>query len=139
MHGGRFRPLLDLILTLEPMYMQPVAKTYLRHLDTKPLSVLLKLHGLPMSAVEANHILVEQGYLQLLQRPSLKHPGQWRTMRVLTQKGLLYGENCGSPVHPVHSSPQFYVALFELLWQQVLAAGQKQVRSSGDRERVNIE
>ncbi len=100
--------------------MQPVAKTYLNHLSTKPLSVLLKLHRLPMSALEANHILVEQGYLMLLQRPSLKYPGQLRTMRVLTKKGLLFGKNCGNPVHPVHTSPQFYVELFELLWSQVL-------------------
>lgn len=100
--------------------MQPVSQSYLRHLSTKPLSVLLKLHQLPMSALEANHLLVEQGYLMLLQRPSLKYPGQLRTMRVLTKKGLLFGKNCGNPVHPVHTSPQFYVELFELLWRQVL-------------------
>lgn len=100
--------------------MQPVAKSYLGHFSTKPLSVLLKLHRLPMSALEANHILVERGYLMLLQRPSLKYPGHLRTMRVLTQKGLLFGKNCGNPVHPVHTSPQFYVELFELLWDQVL-------------------
>ena len=100
--------------------MQPVSQPYLRHLSTKPLSVLLKLHQLPMSALEANHLLVEQGYLMLLQWPSLKYPGQLRTMRVLTKKGLLFGKNCGNPVHPVHTSPQFYVELFEFLWRQVL-------------------
>jgi hypothetical protein len=113
-------PTLDFILTLEPMFMQPVPTTYLNRLHTKPLSVLLKLHGLPMSALEANHILVEQGYLMLLRRPSLKHPGEFRTMRVLTAKGLLFGKNCGSPVHPVHTSPQFYEEFFGVLWSQVL-------------------
>jgi hypothetical protein len=103
------------------MFMQPVTKTYLSHLSTKPLSVLLKLHQLPLSALEANHILVNQGYLMLLQRPSRKYPGHLRTMRVLTKKGLLFGRNCGNPVHPVHTSPQFYVELFELLWNQVLS------------------
>lgn len=103
--------------------MQPVSTTYLSRMTTKPLSVLLKLHRLPMSALEANHILVEQGYLMLLQRPSLKHPGELRTMRVLTQKGLLFGKNCGSPVHPVHTPPQFYEELFGLLWNQVLQKG----------------
>lgn len=105
--------------------MQPVPTTYLSRLRTKPLSVLLKLHRLPMSALEANHILVEQGYLMLLRRPSLKHPGDFRTMRVLTAKGLLFGKNCGSPVHPLHTSPQFYEEFFEILWNQVLQKGRK--------------
>lgn len=119
--------------------MQPVAKTYLSHLSTKPLSVLLKLHQLPMSALEANHILVEQGYLMLLQRPSLKYPGQLRTMRVLTQKGLLFGKNCGNPVHPVHTSPQFYVELFELLWNQVLCDQASCGRGLAQEQQLNAE
>jgi hypothetical protein len=118
---------MDLILTLEAMFMQPVSgfiqpvsKTHLSHLATAPLSVLLRRLGVAMSAHEANHILVEQGYLMNLYRPSLKHAGQTRMMRVLTRKGLLFGKNCGSPVHPLHSSPQFYAELFELLWAQVV-------------------
>lgn len=99
--------------------MQPVSKTHLSHLATAPLSVLLRRLGVAVSAHEANHILVEQGYLMNLQRPSLKQLGQTRTMRVLTKKGLLFGKNCGSPVHPLHTSPQFYVELFECLWAQV--------------------
>ncbi len=110
--------------------MQPVAKSYLGTLSTKPLSVLLKLHRLPMSALEANHILMKQGYVVLLQRPSLSRPGQLRTMRVLTKKGLLFGKNCGSPVHPMHTSPQFYVELFEMLWSQVLQQGKASATES---------
>ena len=116
-------PKLDFILTLEPMFMQPVSHLNLSQVCLKPLSVLLRLHGVPMTAHEANNILVEQGFLMTLRRPSLKHPGQVRTMRVLTQKGLMFGKNCGSPVHPLHTTPQFYADLFEHLWHQVLRAG----------------
>ena len=111
--------------------MQPVSKTHLSHLATAPLSLLLRRLGVAVSAHEANGILVEQGYLLNLQRPSLKHPGQTRSMRVLTRKGLLFGKNCGSPVHPLHSSPQFYAELFEILWAQVqrdVAATSKRVQ-----------
>lgn len=111
--------------------MQPVSKIYLGRLNVKPLSVLLRLHQLPLSALEANHILVKQGYLTILQRPSLKHPGQLRTMRVLTQKGLMFGQNCGNPVHPLHTSPQFYTELFELLWIQVLQKGMTEHAATG--------
>lgn len=82
------------------------------HPSTLPLTALLKHYAPGISAQKANKILREQGLLMTLYRPSLSRFDSYRKINVLTAKGLRFGRNCRSPVHPIQTSPSYYPSMF---------------------------
>ena len=72
---------------------------------TLPLTSLLE--GTGVSAVKANAILIKEGILEELVRPSSK--GGVKKFKSITAKGLAYGKNMTSPVNPRETQPHWYV------------------------------
>lgn len=72
---------------------------------TLPLTSLLE--GTDVSAVKANAILIKEGILEELVRPSSK--GGVKKFKSITAKGLSYGKNMTSPVNPRETQPHWYV------------------------------
>lgn len=83
--------------------------------QTLPLTALLKQYAPKISARKANNILREHGLLMTLYRPSLSHFDSYRKVNVLTAKGLQFGRNNRSPVHPIQTSPTYYPSMFAQL------------------------
>lgn len=77
------------------------------------LSDLLKSHNIPMSAVTANKILIEKGYLTVLQRRTSGN--KMEDFKSITEKGLKYGRNDTPPECPNKTNPQWYVDKFSEL------------------------
>jgi prophage antirepressor-like protein len=77
------------------------------------LSDLLKSHNIPMSAVAANKILIEKGYLTVLQRRTSGN--KMEDFKSITEKGLKYGRNDTPPECPNKTNPQWYVDKFSEL------------------------
>lgn len=85
------------------------------------LSALLRAHGIALSPSRANKILQEAGVLLSLIRPSLKVVNEYRRFYVLSNKGLEYGKNTPSPVHPTQTSPVYYSEMFTVLVERYFA------------------
>lgn len=79
------------------------------------LSHLLARHQVSATPRQVNCIFVEKKILMPMYRPSLRHPDALVKMLVLTGKGLEFGENSASPVHPIHTTPRYYFHCFEAL------------------------
>ena len=73
---------------------------------TLPLTSLLE--GTGVSAIKANAILIKEGILEELVRPSSK--GGVKKFKSITAKGLAYGKNMTSPVNPRETQPHWYVS-----------------------------
>ncbi|PCK09292.1 MAG: hypothetical protein COA42_04615 [Alteromonadaceae bacterium] len=79
------------------------------------LSALLRAHGIALSPRRANKILQEAGVLLCLIRPNFNMTNGYRRFYVLSSKGLDYGKNTPSPVHPTQTSPVYYSEAFPAL------------------------
>lgn len=99
--------------------MTQQSKRHIQRLPVLSLSHLLQHYGIPVSAQKMRKLLVAQGYLVVLLRPSLRECGLQRKVHVLTGKGLLFGKNCRSAVHSIHTEPKFYPDVFGQLCQQL--------------------
>ncbi len=83
-----------------------------RSADTDSITNLLKAHNAPLSAVKANKLLLEKGILMEMERESGSRPGVMKKYKVLTEKGLDFGENRENPQSPDQTSPYYYRAGF---------------------------
>lgn len=76
------------------------------------ISQLMKHFRIPLSPQQANLRLRRAGILMPMYRPSLTRFDRLIRMYVITRKGLEFGENRRSPVHPIQTTPHFYYHSF---------------------------
>ena len=86
------------------------------------LTKLLKAHGVALSAVRANRLLLELGLLEEATRESATRPGVTKTFKRLTEAGLDYGSNVENPQSPGQTAPYYYVDSFPELAARLKAA-----------------
>ncbi|MDE7411564.1 MAG: Rha family transcriptional regulator [Paramuribaculum sp.] len=86
---------------------------------TKSARDLLKEIGSPISAVKFNMLLVEQGYLETMTRPT--SGGEVKKFKNITEKGLVYGKNLENPRNQKETQPHWYADKFRELYNLVVA------------------
>ena len=86
------------------------------------LTKLLKAHGLELSAVRANRLMLELGLLEEATRESATRPGVTKTYKRLTEAGLDYGSNVENPQSPGQTAPYYYTDSFAELARRLVAA-----------------
>lgn len=84
------------------------------------LTEVLAHYGVPMSARRANKILLDRGIILNLYRKSMMPPYHDRSFKVLSRKGLMFGYNERSPVHPLETNIRYRIEdceklVFELM------------------------
>ncbi len=89
--------------------------------EQQSLTSLLKDFEVPLSARHANEILLKEGILLQLTRASMKNPEEQKHFKIISGKGLEYGKNVASPVHPVETATVFYRNKFPQLIDKVLS------------------
>lgn len=90
--------------------------------DVESLTKLLKEHGIALSAVKANKLMLKLGLLEEATRESSTRPGIIKKYKVLSEKGLDYGVNEENPQSPDQTSPYYYKDSFEELAKMLLQA-----------------
>lgn len=79
-------------------------------------SELLKRHNINMSAAKFNALLIKQGYLdEAIRKGSTKE----HKFKVITPKGLAYGENEVSPHNQKETQPHWYDSKFDELLEAI--------------------
>ena len=86
--------------------------------ETKSAAELLELHGVGLSSIAFNRLLLEHGFLEERERPSSK--GGTKKFKVCTDPE--YGKNLTSPNNPRETQPHWYVRKFAELLDLVLPA-----------------
>ena len=86
------------------------------------LTKLLNAHGVALSAVRANRLMLELGLLEEATRESATRPGVTKTYKRLTEAGLDYGSNVENPQSPGQTAPYYYADGFEELARKLVAA-----------------
>lgn len=85
------------------------------------LTVLLKEHEVDLSAVRANKIMLQLGFMEEAERPSATKEGVMKKYKVLVNRGLEFGVNQENPQSPGQTSPYYhrerFAELAELLTQ----------------------
>ncbi len=92
--------------------------------DVESLTKLLKEHGVTLSAVKANKLMLHMGLLEEATRESSTRPGVIKKYKVLSEKGLDYGVNEENPQSPDQTSPYYYKDSFPELAGLLLATDQ---------------
>lgn len=85
--------------------------------ETKSAKELLEMHGVGMSAVAFNRLLVQRGFLEERERPSTKGSGL-KKFKVCAN--LVFGKNLTSASNPRETQPHWYVSKFAELLDLVL-------------------
>jgi hypothetical protein len=78
---------------------------------TEPITNLLKRYEVGLSAAKANRILLAKGILEEKTRPSETKPGELRSYKALTDKGLRYGINKEQQLVN-ETTPRYFVESF---------------------------
>lgn len=84
---------------------------------TKSADELLKLHGVSMSTIAFNKLLVKRGFLEERERPSTKGSGI-KKFKVCTN--MAFGKNFSDPKNPRATQPHWFVSKFAELLTLVL-------------------
>ena len=92
--------------------------------DVEAITKLLKEHGVALSAVKANKLMLKIGLLVEATRESTTRPGVIKKYKVLSGKGLDYGVNEENPQSPDQTSPYYYKDSFPELARILLEADQ---------------
>lgn len=79
------------------------------------LTVLLKEHNVELSAVRANKIMLQLGFMEEAERPSATKEGVMKKYKVLVNRGLDFGINQENPQSPGQTSPYYHREKFEEL------------------------
>ncbi|SLJ92771.1 MULTISPECIES: BRO-N domain-containing protein [unclassified Paenibacillus] len=85
--------------------------------DTKSATVLLKEYGLQIGAKTFNELLIQQGLLEVKERPSRGSGVKY--FKSLTEEGIEFGKNLISPNNPRETAPHYFPAKFEILLKRV--------------------
>ncbi|MEN8217777.1 MAG: ORF6N domain-containing protein [Pseudomonadota bacterium] len=89
---------------------------YTEDKPTQALATLLKEHGVGLSAIKVNKILIELGILEIKTRNSTKTESKSKEFKCLTETGLKYGKNLVNHNNPCEVQPHYYCDTFlELL------------------------
>ena len=96
--------------------------------DVESITKLLKEHNVALSAVKANKLMLEMGFLEEATRESTTRPGVIKKYKVLSEKGLDYGVNEENPQSPDQTSPYYYKDSFPELAGKLLAAAAASVK-----------
>ncbi len=86
---------------------------------TQSLTALLKAHGSPVSAKEANTALLMRGLLDYASRPSTDGTAT-RVFKILTPSGLRFGRNEHAPTVKDQTSPKYFEETFPELLSIIL-------------------
>ena len=97
--------------SLLPVYVEKKRLTF-------SASKLLADLGKPLSAVAFNKLMVSEGYLEEKSRPSVSKGV--KIFKVLTTKGLAFGENLVSPKNDRETQPHYYEDTFRQLIDTLL-------------------
>ena len=113
----------DYIHEFESEEPKPVGKPRNQALFTvrkcSTLTLLLEEFKVPLGARRADEILMEEGIVLDLIRPSMKDPKVFKHFKVLSGKGLPYGRNIPDEAHPVETKMVFYRENFKQLIDNV--------------------
>jgi hypothetical protein len=90
--------------------------------DVEAITKLLKEHGVALSAVKANKLMLKIGLLEEATRESTTRPGVIKNYKVLSEKGLDYGVNEENTQSPDQTSPYYYKDSFPELARILLEA-----------------
>ena len=99
---------------LLPDYIQSNGK------ELRSATELLKKFNLGMTVREFNSLLVEKGYLEEKSRTSKSTKSGIKKYKILTEKGLQFGENTVSPCNQKEANPLYYVDKFLELFKLVV-------------------
>lgn len=99
---------------------------------TKALGELLDEHGVGMSAIAFNRLLMQHGVVEERERPSSK--GGTKKFKVIVD--LEYGKNATHPSNPRETQPLWYPSKFAELLALVLPAKPAVVASRSERSRA---
>ena len=94
--------------------------------DVESITKLLKEHGVELSAVKANKLMLKIGLLEEASRESTTRPGVIKKYKVLSEKGLDFGVNEENPQSPDQTAPYYYKDSFPELAKLLLAAAQSE-------------
>jgi hypothetical protein len=86
-------------------------------LVTRPVTYLLKAHGVQMSAAAFNRLLVDAGLLERVTRKSSK--GEDKHFMSVTHDGERYGKNVTAPQNQRETQPHWYESRFGDLLKRV--------------------
>jgi phage regulatory protein, rha family len=89
---------------------------------TESATVLLKKHGVSVQTAAFNQLMIANGLLEELERPSSK--GGTKCFKSLTERGLEYGKNIISPSSPRETQPHYYADKFVKLLQSISLKGE---------------
>lgn len=95
----------------------------------KAVGDLLEEHGVGMSAIAFNRLLMQHGFLEERERPSSK--GGTKRFKVCTD--LEYGKNATHPSNPRETQPLWYPSKFAELLELVLPAKPTVIASRQER------
>jgi len=85
--------------------------------ETKSAKELLDIHGVDMSAMAFNRLLMQRGFLEERERPSTKGSGL-KKFKVCAN--LVFGKNLTAPGNPRETQPHWYVSKFAELLDLVM-------------------
>ncbi|OMF01199.1 hypothetical protein BK124_00535 [Paenibacillus amylolyticus] len=85
--------------------------------DTKSATILLKEHGLQIGAKTFNEFLIQQGLLEVKERPSRGSGVKY--FKSLTEEGIEFGKNLISPNNPRETAPHYFPNKFVDLLKRV--------------------
>ncbi|PZP97167.1 MAG: hypothetical protein DI587_18480 [Variovorax paradoxus] len=89
--------------------------------ETKSAAELLEIHGVGLSAIAFNRLLLQHGFIEERERPSSK--GGTKKFKVCTN--LEFGKNLTNPNNPRETQPHWYVRKFPELLDLVIPAKPK--------------
>ncbi len=87
--------------------------------EMRPATELLRQIGANISTVAFNKMLVEQGYLEIKSRKSTTAKSGMKFYKVLSKKGLQYGENLVHEKNQREAQPYYYADTFQKLYNIV--------------------
>lgn len=99
---------------LLPEYIQSNGK------ELRSATELLRKFNLGMNVRKFNSLLVEKGYLEEKSRASKSTKSGIKKYKILTEKGLQFGENTVSPCNQKEANPLYYVDRFLELYKLIV-------------------
>ena len=108
------------VIAKEDEILPTFLPTYVNEPEVKSLTALLNDHGVKLSAMKVNEILVDMGILEIKEREGTdkkdgKNKKVMKQFNSLTDAGLLYGRNETSPQNPRETQPLYFVDKFPRL------------------------